>query len=186
MEAPDHQLQSIHEAVKGEVQRDGDLCRNSARSRNHHQLARSCENPGSSGCSFSSYSSADGSGSHSCTWIPSIGNGSSRLHHSPSSVATSSAGDPSHSQSPVTNSCSWNSSTGTSGGGGHYSAPGVRPGVEEASATPTVVCFNGCPNCLAHFLAHAWHYMEHYGVMYPDDVTCVHVIMVSLEENTLE
>lgn len=37
------------------------------------------------------------------------------------------------------------------------------------------------PNRLAHFLAQAWHYMELYGVIYPDTMTRVHVIVVNLE-----
>ncbi|KAG8137313.1 hypothetical protein E2320_004577, partial [Naja naja] len=78
------------------------------------------------------------SGSHSYTQGPSIGNGSSRPHPSPSSIAARNFRGPSRSQNPNTNSCSWNSSTGTSGGGSPYSALGVHPGAGEASATPTM------------------------------------------------
>lgn len=46
--------------------------------------------------------------------------------------------------------------------------------------------FNGCPNCLVHFLAQAWHHLEHYGAMHPDNADQVHVITDNLEETASE
>lgn len=71
------------------------------------------------------------------------------------------------------------------GGCSCYFAPGVHPGVGGASI-PLLTHFDGCPNHLAHILAHAWYHVERYGMMYPDDVAWIHVIAVNLEESTSE
>lgn len=43
--------------------------------------------------------------------------------------------------------------------------------------------FDGTPNHLAHFLAHAWHHMKYYGTMYPDNMAQVQIIVINLEES---
>lgn len=157
----------------------------SAGSHNHCQWARNCENPGSPGYSFSSYSSAGVPGGSSCSWGPSTGGGVRRLCHSFSSIAASGAGGPGCGQSLSTNSHGWNPSTGS-----WVAAAGIPPQefilVWEEHQLPLVAHFDGCPNHLAYILAQAWHHMERYGMMYPDDVAWVHVIAVDLEESTSE
>lgn len=75
--------------------------------------------------------SVGGTGHSDCGRCPSTGSSNSGLHRSSSSVATSSAGGPSHSQGPGISSHVQNSSTGTRS---QYSAPGLCPGMGEAPA----------------------------------------------------
>lgn len=44
----------------------------------------------------------------------------------------------------------------------------------------------GGPSHRAHFLAHVFHHMGRYRVMYPDDTSWVHIIAVNLEESASE
>lgn len=57
---------------------------------------------------------------------------------------------------------------------------------EERQPPPFVAHFDGCPGCLAHFLAQAWHRMECYGVMYLQDAARVHIRAVNLNKSALE
>lgn len=108
------------------------------------QPTRSRETPSGHGCSFSSYSSARGLAVGFTTPPPLLQPAQAAVAGIPLPALVAAAGI-----LPQVFVLVWE---------GHPHPP------------PPVACFDGLPTYLVHFLAQAWHHMECYGVMYPDDM----------------